>query len=125
MDPTKDLFCQLCGANDEAARADVYLYMRINPKVQLCCNCAGAIADTFEKRHGGWTDQPSKKVKVYYVSNGKRKKVHERDFYRCLKCGTHKDLTIDHIIPTSKGGENTIENMQTLCHSCNSSKGAR
>ena len=40
----------------------------------------------------------------------------------CLKCGADKNLSIDHIEPISKGGENKISNLQTLCKSCNSVK---
>ena len=52
-----------------------------------------------------------------------RKLIFERDFYRCINCGTHKSLSIDHIVPVSKGGGNEIKNLQTLCATCNSSKG--
>jgi hypothetical protein len=31
-------------------------------------------------------------------------------------------MTIDHIIPKSKGGENTLENLQPMCHTCNTVK---
>lgn len=40
----------------------------------------------------------------------------------CLACGSFKHLTIDHVIPISKNGLNEIENLQTLCKSCNSRK---
>ena len=50
--------------------------------------------------------------------------VFERDEYRCVKCGTHVNLSIDHIHPFSKGGSDDESNLQTLCRSCNSSKGA-
>ncbi|QWT30007.1 HNH endonuclease [Streptomyces phage TunaTartare] len=40
----------------------------------------------------------------------------------CLKCGVTEKLTIDHIVPLSLGGDNQFENLQILCHSCNSSK---
>jgi 5-methylcytosine-specific restriction endonuclease McrA len=43
----------------------------------------------------------------------------------CISCHRVRPLTIDHIKPLSKGGTNTIENVQPLCKSCNSSKGAR
>ena len=43
----------------------------------------------------------------------------------CLKTLPKKDLTIDHIIPLSKGGGNTWENVTTACHPCNNSKGSK
>jgi 5-methylcytosine-specific restriction protein A len=43
----------------------------------------------------------------------------------CSRCGSTDDLTADHIVPLSAGGESVIENMQTLCRSCNSRKGGR
>jgi len=54
-----------------------------------------------------------------------RAAIYERDEYACLTCGSPDDLTLDHIYPWSKGGEDTLENLRTLCRPCNSAKGAR
>jgi 5-methylcytosine-specific restriction endonuclease McrA len=43
----------------------------------------------------------------------------------CYNCGTKENLSIDHIVPLSKGGRHSIGNLQTLCRSCNSSKGKK
>lgn len=43
----------------------------------------------------------------------------------CLRCKKRKPLTVDHVVALSKGGENNISNIQPLCGSCNSWKGAR
>lgn len=42
----------------------------------------------------------------------------------CLRCGK-EETTMDHIVPLSKGGPHSIENMQPLCGPCNSSKGTK
>lgn len=60
----------------------------------------------------------------YRRANALRLQVFERDAYRCRQCGDWHDLTLDHIIPQSHGGPTTLENLQTLCRSCNSKKGA-
>lgn len=54
-----------------------------------------------------------------------RDSVYIRDNWKCVTCGTADDLSLDHIWPWSLGGEDTFENFQTLCRSCNSKKGAR
>lgn len=59
------------------------------------------------------------------VSNKMRFAIYKRDDYRCRKCGRKTDdLEIDHIIPISKGGKSTYDNLQTLCHHCNYNKGS-
>jgi 5-methylcytosine-specific restriction protein A len=54
-----------------------------------------------------------------------RKYVFQRDKYQCQSCGKANDetnLTIDHIIPLARGGQNDISNLQTLCFTCNLQK---
>jgi 5-methylcytosine-specific restriction endonuclease McrA len=43
----------------------------------------------------------------------------------CAGCGATSDLTVDHVVPIARGGTPTPENLQVLCRSCNSAKGAR
>ena len=51
-----------------------------------------------------------------------RKIVFKRDGGKCVKCGSDKDIEYDHIIPVSKGGSDTINNIELLCEICNRSK---
>lgn len=69
--------------------------------------------------------RPKTPPKKQIISQGLRTKVLERDAYRCVQCATHVDLSVDHIKPESKGGTLDFDNLQTLCRSCNSSKGAK
>ena len=54
--------------------------------------------------------------------------VMQRDNFKCCMCGVSPakdssvELHIDHIIPWSKGGETTMDNLQTLCSKCNLGK---
>ncbi|CAA7403975.1 unnamed protein product [Spirodela intermedia] len=52
-----------------------------------------------------------------------RKAVLHRDSYTCQYCASHEDLTIDHIVPVSQGGEWKWENLVAACLKCNSRKG--
>jgi|TARA_Y100000310_G_C20185916_1_gene580275 5-methylcytosine-specific restriction endonuclease McrA len=52
-----------------------------------------------------------------------RNLIYKRDKNKCQYCGSTKSLTIDHVIPKSKGGEDTWENLVVACSSCNVKKG--
>ena len=51
-----------------------------------------------------------------------RKRLFKRDGYECTYCGSKKNLTVDHIIPKSRGGPNSWSNLVTSCFRCNSIK---
>lgn len=53
-----------------------------------------------------------------------RENIYKRDNYECVYCGCSniKTLTLDHVIPQSKGGKNTFENVVTACRKCNGEK---
>lgn len=65
------------------------------------------------------------------ISLSLRYRVLVRDNFRCVACGASpaKDVTVelhvDHIHPWSRGGQNTEDNLRTLCFKCNLGKGAR
>ena len=48
-----------------------------------------------------------------------------RDEFECQYCGDPNDLTFDHVVPRSKGGRTTWENVVTACSPCNLTKGGR
>jgi 5-methylcytosine-specific restriction endonuclease McrA len=52
-----------------------------------------------------------------------RTRVYKRDNHECVYCGSKKQLTLDHVIPKSKGGRNEWNNLVTCCFKCNLKKG--
>jgi len=52
-----------------------------------------------------------------------RQRLFCRDNHKCCYCNNTKNLTIDHVIPKSRGGKNSWENLITCCWSCNKFKG--
>ena len=62
------------------------------------------------------------------ISSGLRFRIFQRDGFECFYCGKappQTELQIDHIIPVSKGGTNSVENLVTACAECNRGKGTR
>lgn len=53
-----------------------------------------------------------------------KKLLHKYNF-SCVICGSKENLTIDHIRPVKFGGTDEYSNLQILCKSCNSRKGAK
>ena len=63
---------------------------------------------------------PFKKV---ILTKPTKSAIYRRDENKCQYCGSTRNLTIDHIIPKSKGGDNSWENLCLSCSSCNTKKG--
>ena len=53
-----------------------------------------------------------------------RSMIYKRDNHTCQYCGSRSKLTIDHVIPRSKGGQDTWENLVVACSKCNTKKGS-
>ena len=67
----------------------------------------------------------SERTPQWRISSAKRFAIYARDGHACVYCGAADRLSLDHVIPRSKGGEDTPENLVTACQPCNSSKGDR
>jgi len=62
------------------------------------------------------------------ASSAKRLRIYMRDKFRCQYCGDKKaatELTLDHIVPRSRGGDNSPINIVAACLACNNRKGDR
>jgi len=67
---------------------------------------------------------PKKSDKITLDSIASRRGILQRDSWKCGYCGA-KATTIDHIIPKSRGGENTWGNLVSACMPCNNRKADR
>ena len=63
--------------------------------------------------------------RMWKVPPVNRREVLRRDHHSCQYCGSSKRLTLDHVLPRSKGGPHTWDNVVTACERCNSRKGDR
>lgn len=64
-----------------------------------------------------YVNLPFKKVGLSRVN------IYKRDAYACLYCGNKENLTLDHVLPRSRGGRDSWENLVTACQKCNTEKG--
>lgn len=64
-----------------------------------------------------------------WITPAKRLAIYVRDNFVCLYCGTDlrsykpANVTLDHVVPRSRGGSNRENNLVTACRSCNSARG--
>jgi HNH endonuclease len=65
---------------------------------------------------------PEGKRDTAHISRHVAAEVWERDGGECRMCGAREYLEFDHIIPRSKGGATSVNNLQLLCRQCNSEK---
>ncbi|MDQ2098513.1 MAG: HNH endonuclease [Tychonema bourrellyi B0820] len=63
--------------------------------------------------------------RLWKVPPVNRREVLRRDAHCCQYCGTNRRLTLDHVMPKSKGGLHTWDNVVAACEGCNSRKGDR
>lgn len=96
------------------------------PQSELSCSHHRYIAGTiaYQKRIAQYESRRALS-KRYIAKSDVRERIFSRDSHSCCNCGISKDLTIDHICAVVNGGDDSDDNLQTLCRSCNSKKGAR
>mgnify|MGYP006391602453 CR=1 FL=1 len=128
-----DRQCYLCGVVDNSSH-----YFQSEYKQLICYECMASHAEWYlshasrffvdakkaehlERKHPTFGGGYKKKK----INQTLRMKVYERDGFSCVTCGVQTNLSLDHIKPEVLGGESTLENLQTMCKSCNSKKGAR
>lgn len=102
-----------------------------------CKHCAKVYREQNKNHIAQWRQENKEKMRANSnnyrtakVGNGGKFSAHEwrllcdRFGSICIACGNKTRLTADHIVPVSKGGSSHISNIQPLCQSCNSRKGA-
>ncbi len=127
--------CILCDSTIEDSHGEPYLIFKDNVICQQCyIDLVPAIYKMAGHGDGGLVHIIFKES---LQSNNNRKHRTQIRGYReilkelltkykfsCVLCTSKNDLTIDHIKPVSKGGSDEINNLQIMCRSCNSKKGA-
>jgi 5-methylcytosine-specific restriction endonuclease McrA len=63
--------------------------------------------------------------RIWKVPPVNRREVLRRDNHACQYCGSRKQLTLDHVVPRSKGGTHSWDNVVAACSPCNARKGDR
>lgn len=91
------------------AKMAAYQAARVKERPDLYRNYARKYRARKNSAEGNFTDEEFRDLCKSYDN-------------KCLCCGKQRRLAADHVVPLVKGGDNTIENIQPLCKSCNSSK---
>ena len=79
-------------------------WQQLAVKAEFCATC-------------GWFDEAL--AHKSGSSQGKRQRIFELDQFECVYCGRNGQLTLDHLLPRSKGGSDDDTNLVTACLTCN------
>ena len=96
---------------------------RDNNRDRIARTSSAWAKNNVEKRRGYWQRYHSQKVSnAFEISNSEIEKLYKSD---CFYCGTSENITLDHVIPLSRGGKHSVGNIVPACGRCNSSKGSK
>lgn len=107
-----------------AKKAQLLLYLT---KAEMVAKSDGRVIRTVQKNYplpsviklSRYLRLPYKRVEL------SRRNILRRDSHTCQYCGSHSELTVDHVIPKSRAGSDSWENLITACRKCNNKKGNR
>jgi len=135
--PKQQGYCIDCGVNIETKR-----------KITKCKRCLSCYRKWKRKTDPAYLERERKKLKAYAsTERGKetargcvrRRRARQAQVehpltsqewqvvlkkydYKCVYCGSKKRIEMDHIVPLSKGGKHSIQNVLPACRSCNAEK---
>lgn len=90
----------------------------------LCRGCGAPIDPSLEPRAKTWHSACASAYREVSPKH-QRAAVEARDGRRCARCGVVRArVEVDHVVPLSRGGENRLRNLQTLCVPCHRAKTA-
>jgi 5-methylcytosine-specific restriction endonuclease McrA len=137
--------CPQCGL--EKPRSDFSSGTRSRCYCKTCRAIKEKIAydqqkDLRAKKRAAYREKNIERVREYARNGFKRRRAAKRGVettlttsqwlailakyrHRCLRCGSTGSLSMDHVVPISRGGAHSAENVQPLCAPCNSSKGTK
>jgi 5-methylcytosine-specific restriction endonuclease McrA len=130
IDLVRELVIAVFSVNDDdscrrlAASVKWQRYVKVGPDFSIAMPVAGVTEEEEDCLASTKVTGTRKAVSVSL-----RYQVLKRDSFRCVACGLSPsstvgvELQIDHILPVARGGETRIDNLQTLCWSCNAGKG--
>lgn len=82
----------------------------------------------FGKKNYGFIMSKFKQLKsneIHWSSSVREWLLEHEKANTCIYCGADTNLTTEHILPRSRGGENVADNVVRVCKSCNSAKGSK
>jgi hypothetical protein len=91
---------------------------------EISCNVFGHVCPVFVMAEG-FTETQEDRYSGRVVPRDMMLKVIRRDDYTCQMCHQHvrdDEIELDHMIPISRGGPTTVDNLRLLCRACNRRK---